>query len=60
MDFVLANDPTAAGGRFGDGEHQVVLIGPGGVLWESPSLPKPRLAVEILDRLESARRDAGA
>ena len=56
MDYVLANDPTAEGARFGDGDHQVTLIGAGGVLWQSESLPKPQLAVQILDRLESARR----
>ena len=56
MDYVLANDPTAAGARFGDGAHQVTLIGPQGVLWASASLPKPELAVHILDRLETARR----
>lgn len=56
MDYVLANDPTAEGARFGDGDHQVTLIGAKGVLWQSESLPKPQLAVQILDRLESARR----
>ncbi len=59
MDFVLANDPTAEGARFGDGDHQVVLIGKQGVLWESESLPKPTLAVQILDRLETARAGTG-
>jgi phosphopantothenoylcysteine decarboxylase/phosphopantothenate--cysteine ligase len=59
MDFVLANDPTAEGASFGDGAHAVTLIGPAGVLWESPSLPKAELAVHILDRLEAARAGAG-
>ena len=27
MDFILANDPTAAGSGFGTGNHQVTLIG---------------------------------
>jgi phosphopantothenoylcysteine decarboxylase/phosphopantothenate--cysteine ligase len=60
MDFVLANDPTAEGASFGDGAHRVTLIGPAGVVWESASLPKPELAVQILDRLETARRGPGA
>ncbi len=60
MDYVLANDPTAEGAGFGDGAHQVTLIGPAGVLWESPSLPKGELAVHILDRLEQARTGSGA
>ncbi|MFO7608233.1 MAG: bifunctional phosphopantothenoylcysteine decarboxylase/phosphopantothenate--cysteine ligase CoaBC [Candidatus Krumholzibacteriia bacterium] len=60
MDFVLANDPTAEGASFGDAAHRVTLIGPAGVVWESASLPKPQLAVEILDQLETARRGPDA
>jgi phosphopantothenoylcysteine decarboxylase/phosphopantothenate--cysteine ligase len=59
MDFVIANDPTAGGGRFGDGAHEVTLIGPQGVIWASDTLPKTELAVQILDRLETARRETG-
>ena len=55
-DFVLANDPTAAGSGFGAGSHQVTLVGPEGVVWESASLPKGDLAREILDRLDEAAR----
>ncbi|MCP4571603.1 MAG: bifunctional phosphopantothenoylcysteine decarboxylase/phosphopantothenate--cysteine ligase CoaBC [bacterium] len=60
LDFVLANDPTQAGSGFGDTAHQVTLVDPDGVVWESESLPKPLLAVHILDRLEAARHGAGA
>ncbi len=59
LDFILANDPTAKGAGFGDTDHQVTLLGPEGVLWESESMPKPRLAAHILDRLEAARREGG-
>ena len=54
MDYIVANDPTAPGSGFGPGAHQVVLVGPAGVVWQSASLPKPRLAAEILDRLAAA------
>jgi len=56
MDYVIANDPTAAGSGFGDTDHQVTLIGAEGVIWESESLPKTRLAAHILDQLETAQR----
>jgi phosphopantothenoylcysteine decarboxylase/phosphopantothenate--cysteine ligase len=59
LDYVLANDPTLAGSGFGDRDHRVTLLGRAGVVWESPSLPKPLLAVHILDRLEAARRGDG-
>jgi phosphopantothenoylcysteine decarboxylase/phosphopantothenate--cysteine ligase len=54
IDYILANDPTAAGSGFGSGNHQVTLIGPGGIIWESPSLPKQALAREILQQLAQA------
>jgi phosphopantothenoylcysteine decarboxylase/phosphopantothenate--cysteine ligase len=54
MDYILANDPTAAGSGFGPENHQVTLIGPGGILWESASLPKKILAGEILQHLAQA------
>jgi phosphopantothenoylcysteine synthetase/decarboxylase len=53
-DFVLANNPLAAGSGFGTGAHQVTLVGPEGVLWRSPSLPKIDLARAILDQLDAA------
>jgi phosphopantothenoylcysteine decarboxylase/phosphopantothenate--cysteine ligase len=55
-DLVLANNPLAAGSGFGTGTHQVTLVGPQGVLWRSPSLPKSDLARAILDRLDEAAR----
>ncbi len=51
MDFIVANDPTAAGAGFGDVEHTVVLMGPEGVLWRSDPAAKPALAAALLDRL---------
>ena len=54
LDFIVANDPTAAGAGFGDTDHQVRLLGPEGVLWESPSCAKSELAAALLD--EIARR----
>jgi phosphopantothenoylcysteine decarboxylase/phosphopantothenate--cysteine ligase len=54
MDFVVANDPTRAGSGFGDGAHQVTLIGPRDVVWESGSRPKHELAAELLRRLAAA------
>jgi phosphopantothenoylcysteine decarboxylase/phosphopantothenate--cysteine ligase len=54
MDYILANDPTAAGSGFGSENHQVTLIGDGGIIWESASLPKEILAGEILQQLGRA------
>ncbi|MCK9996201.1 MAG: bifunctional phosphopantothenoylcysteine decarboxylase/phosphopantothenate--cysteine ligase CoaBC [Candidatus Krumholzibacteria bacterium] len=54
MDYILANDPTAAGSGFGSENHQVTLIGVGGIIWESDSLPKETLAGEILQQLARA------
>jgi phosphopantothenoylcysteine decarboxylase/phosphopantothenate--cysteine ligase len=51
MDYILANDPTAAGSGFGPENHQVTLIGTDGIIWESASLPKGILAGEILHQL---------
>ncbi|MEN8006412.1 MAG: bifunctional phosphopantothenoylcysteine decarboxylase/phosphopantothenate--cysteine ligase CoaBC [Candidatus Krumholzibacteriota bacterium] len=58
MDYILANDPTAAGSGFGDGNHQVTLIGADGIIWESPSVPKEALAGDILHQL--ARTDGSS
>ena len=51
MDFIVANNPTAAGSGFGDTAHQVQLLGPDGVLWQSQSCPKIELAAELLDEI---------
>jgi len=54
MDYILANNPSAAGSGFGDTPHRVNLMGAQGVLWESASTAKPQLAREILERLAVA------
>ena len=54
LDYILANDPTAEGSGFGPGEHRVILLGKQGVIWQSESKPKTRLAGEILGRLAAA------
>jgi phosphopantothenoylcysteine decarboxylase/phosphopantothenate--cysteine ligase len=54
MDYILANDPTEEGAGFGAGNHRVTLIGSGGIIWESASLPKDALAGEILAQLARA------
>ena len=59
MDFILANDPTVAGSGFGSENHQVTLIGSGGIIWESASLPKENLAGEILQQLAQADQKTG-
>jgi len=56
MDYILANDPTAAGSGFGSANHRVTLIGSGGIIWASESLPKEILAGEILAQLAAAER----
>ena len=58
MDFIVANDPTAAG-TFGDGEHELLLIGPEGVVWESGRADKRVLARELLLQLAPRLRDPG-
>jgi phosphopantothenoylcysteine decarboxylase/phosphopantothenate--cysteine ligase len=55
MDYILANDPTAAGSGFGPENHQITLIGTDGIIWESASLPKGILAGEILYQLARAQ-----
>ncbi|MBU0742316.1 bifunctional phosphopantothenoylcysteine decarboxylase/phosphopantothenate--cysteine ligase CoaBC [bacterium] len=58
MDFIVANDPTAAG-TFGDGVHEVLLIGPDGVLWESGRMDKRALARDLLLQLAPRLRPVG-
>ncbi len=57
LDYIVANDPTAAGSGFGPGDHQVTVLGEGGVVWASPSLPKQQLAMGILDQLASSENE---
>lgn len=59
MDYILANDPTSAGSGFGFENHQVTLIGAGGIIWESASLPKEALAGDILQQLARADQETG-
>ncbi|MBM4132105.1 phosphopantothenoylcysteine decarboxylase, partial [bacterium] len=60
LDFIVANNPTAAGSGFGDVVHEVVLLGPGGELWRSGRCRKDALAPELLARLAAAAAAAGA
>ncbi len=57
MDYVVANNPTAADSAFGDDMHHVYLLGPKGLIWDSGSMPKRALARELLERLTT---DVGA
>jgi len=54
MDFIVANNPMAAGSGFGAVVHQVLLLGAAGRIWQSESLPKSALAAELLARLAAA------
>lgn len=55
MDWIVANDPTAVGGAFGDAPHTVHLIGSEGVVWSSPEpMAKTALAVALLDHLAAS------
>lgn len=60
LDFIVANNPTAAGSGFGDVVHEVVLLGPGGELWRSGPCRKDALAPELLARLAAAAGAVGA
>ena len=59
MDYILANNPISCGSGFGSENHQVTLIGVGGIIWESASLPKEALAGEILQQLARADQETG-
>jgi phosphopantothenoylcysteine decarboxylase/phosphopantothenate--cysteine ligase len=62
MDWIVANDPTAEGGAFGDAPHSVHLIGPGGEIWRNEApLGKQDLAAALLAELARAAgsRDPG-
>ena len=55
MDWIVANDPTAAGGAFGDAPHSVHLIGAEGELWRNDApLNKQDLAAALLAELARA------
>jgi phosphopantothenoylcysteine decarboxylase/phosphopantothenate--cysteine ligase len=55
MDWIVANDPTAAGGSFGDAAHTVHLIGPEGEVWSNAEpAAKSALARSLLAELARA------
>lgn len=55
MDWIVANDPTTAGGSFGDAPHSVHLLGPGGEVWRNDApAAKASLAVDLLAQLAVA------
>lgn len=51
MDYVVANNPLAAGSGFGAEDHQVQLLAADGVVWSSESLPKSELAAHLMAQL---------
>lgn len=51
MDWIVANDPTAADGAFGPGDHRVHLLDRDGGVWDSGVQDKEALAGELLVRL---------
>lgn len=60
LDWIVANDPTAAGAGFGARPHSVHLLGPAGEVWHNPQpLPKLELAAELLTRLAAASASPG-
>ncbi|MEZ4388009.1 MAG: bifunctional phosphopantothenoylcysteine decarboxylase/phosphopantothenate--cysteine ligase CoaBC [Candidatus Krumholzibacteriia bacterium] len=55
LDWIVANDPTAAGGAFGDQPHSVHLIGPAGPVWTNAEPgSKADLALGLLRQLALA------
>lgn len=56
LDFIVANNPTAAGSGFGDVVHELVLLGPGGELWRGGPARKDALAPALLEQLAAAAR----
>ena len=54
----MANDPTIAGGAFGDAPHTVHLLGPAGEIWRNERpLGKAALAASLLTHLSLAAGD---
>jgi len=51
MDYVVANNPTAAGSGFGAENHRVQLLAADGIIWASESRPKAELARQLLAQL---------
>jgi phosphopantothenoylcysteine decarboxylase/phosphopantothenate--cysteine ligase len=54
-DLLVANDVSRPGSGFDAEENAVVFVWPGGDVEELPRLPKPRVAAELLDRVEKLR-----
>ena len=55
MDWIVANDPTAAGAAFGDAPHSVHLLGPDGEVWRNDEpRDKAALAAALLVQLARA------
>ncbi|MCP4293761.1 MAG: bifunctional phosphopantothenoylcysteine decarboxylase/phosphopantothenate--cysteine ligase CoaBC [bacterium] len=57
MDYIVANNPTAEGAGFGGVNHQVTLLGSDGVVWQSDSVAKSKLAWGILNNLADNEKD---
>ncbi len=51
LDYIVANNPTAADSGFGAVAHRIVLLNGDGVLWQSESLAKSELAGRLLNQL---------
>lgn len=56
LDYIVANDMAAADTAFGPGEHHVLLLGPGGLVWDSGPADKETIARELIDHLTPALR----
>ena len=52
LDFIVANDLTAANAGFGTDTNEVVILWPGGHVENLPSNNKEMIAMEIWDRVE--------
>jgi phosphopantothenoylcysteine decarboxylase/phosphopantothenate--cysteine ligase len=55
-DLLVANDVSREGSGFDADDNTVVFVWPGGEIEELPSLPKPEVAAQLLDRVEKLRR----
>jgi len=60
MDYIVANNPTATGGAFGDAPHTVHLLGAAGEIWHNDEpRSKADLAAAILAELAEAEEAPG-
>ncbi|MGI8927199.1 MAG: bifunctional phosphopantothenoylcysteine decarboxylase/phosphopantothenate--cysteine ligase CoaBC [Tepidiformaceae bacterium] len=60
LDFIVANDVTAAGSGFATDTNQVTVFHAGGRSEALPMLPKYAVAHAILDRVRARLQDSGA